>query len=101
MRTRACFLAAAVAAGCAGPNPTQTRVSLLTYYSPRVTVYVCRGGNTNAPAAQADARRSETMTVAPEMRGVAVLLDNQLSFPNGSGNASSNAVLSGIEMKSR
>lgn len=99
MRRAAAFLAlAAGCAGCAGPNPTQLRISLMTVYAPRVTVYA--GGPTNAASAAGLSARGEgeTMTVAPTQRGTLVMFDNQFSFPNGSGTAASNSVLSGIDI---
>lgn len=95
-----CILSAGLlAGGCAGPNPTQTRVSLLCWYSPRVNVYLADGGVTNAPVADVFRRSggdANTQLVSPAQSGACIILDNQLAFPNGSGTASSNSVLSGI-----
>lgn len=90
-----------LAAGCAGPSPAQTRVSLLTWYAPKVVIVLPAGAATNAPAADAWTRAdgdANTQTLAARQRGVLVALDNQLAFPVGSGAAASNSVLSGIEI---
>lgn len=94
----AAALPAALLCGCAGPNPVQLRVSLFTVYAPRVAVYAAPAA-TNA-AARAESPRAEgdanTLTVAPTQRGTLVMFDNMLAFPNGSGTAASNSVLSSI-----
>lgn len=93
------FCAALITGGCAGPNPTQIRVSLLTWAPSSVTI--SPAPSTNAPAIYtARAKRdNETQTIAPDMRGgITVLIDNQLAFPNGSGTASSNSTLSDLQI---
>ena len=101
---RGCFcggLVLAMAAGCAGPNPAQTRVSLISWYAPEVTVVLAGGCATNSPAADAWPRASgdaNTQRLEGSMRGVMVAVDNTLALPVGSGTAASNSVLSGIEI---
>lgn len=83
--------------GCAGPVPAQTRLSLLTWYAPQITI-VMDPCATNAAGAASFARDSDSMSVRPSMRGVCLFVDNQIALPNGGGTAASNSVLSGIEI---
>ena len=86
---------------CAGPNPTQARVALLCWYAPRITVYAAEPATNGAPAevsSRSDGDSNALTARASQRGGVAVILDNQLAFPVGSGSAASNSVFSGIEI---
>lgn len=91
--TASCLL---LSAGCAGPVPAQTRVSLFSIQSTTVNIWGS-GAPTNA-ARTVWSRDTDSQTIAPSQRGICFVFDNMIALPNGGGTATSNSVLSGIEI---